>query len=321
MAGTRVTFVAIAIGVVGLWLANAPAGAVQAAGHIGSPYQHAAHTTTGTCKSPGLLPACTASSQADRHAGTMTSSAGVDSGLDGTVPGAASSEAAAAISSTVDMARATAATFTVHIHVLRATATQVGSGYAHPLVSADAACDGCPMPYEQWVYPAGAEDDTLVITLLRPPTAARTATLDVASVARASIECDDFCMAPAGAAKADVQAVVQSVDVKFWGVGQPITPVISGPASGATVQPTTYGTTCSSGCQQIHGEQFSGRAEPGMPIVLRDGAAAIAQVQTDDTGHWVAYADLPRGQHRITAMATGPSGSALSNAVALLVAR
>jgi hypothetical protein len=249
----------------------------------------------------------------------MTSSAGVDSGLGGNVPGAAASEATALISSTVNMAAATAATFTVHIHVVKASATQIGSGYAHPLVSAAASCEGCPSPYEEWVYPAGAEDDTLVVTLLRPTTAARTATLQIATVARADIGCDDFCVAPAGSAKADVQAVVKSVEVKFWGMGQPSTPVIIGPAAGSTVHPTTYGTTCSTGCQQVRGEQFSGTAEPGMPIILRDGTATISQVQTDANGDWAAYNDLAPGRHTITAVAAGPGGTSVSKALTILV--
>ena len=309
---------AVAIGVLG------PAGAVRAGpvdSGLATPYGSADHTAYESCPTGQPAPSCAASAAADRRSGTVQVSAAYDSGLDGNLPGAGQSGALGEITSTVPLGSATAATFTVHIRIVRiGTAVQSG-GRAYVSISAYAWCDQCAPADAPSALPERPGDQTLRLTLVRGTTGGPVATLDVLTFARAGVSCTlssaavpytDYCLvAPGGAASAQAETVLTGVTVRLWGVGRPSMPRIDRPAPGATLRPTAH-QTCDPQCRTVTGEWVSGTAEPGMPIEVLDGRAVLADGQADATGLWRVDVDLASGPHSLRATAVGPGGRTTS---------
>lgn len=277
---------------------------------IGAPYSASDHSVQRSCSD--TVQQCVASAAANARTGSLSVSALADSGLRGSVPGAAAAGASGQLSQVVNIGRATAATFTFHVRVTRVISTASDAGRADVHLWSTAACDGCPMPYEQDVFPDHPGDATLTVTLVRGTNGGSTANLNVGGYADARIGCDDFCVLPRGTGRALGDFTLTGVDVKLWGLGTPAAPLIAEPLTGAVVRPGTFQTSCDPGCQSVRGEEIAGAAEPGMLVKVLDGSTLVGEGQADGTGHWAVYGSMPDGQHTLSVEASGPQGEAWS---------
>jgi len=304
----------VAISTVGLAVGAVvgPARAAQSSGRWAAPYTAGDHSTWNSCSSGQAVPACATSSSADPKTGAMDVSAAADSGLGGNVPGTVESGAIAGITQTVGLGDATAATFVFHVRVSGLETAYSGQGRAYVTLFATAGCDRCPQANEQYAFPYSPGDQTVAITLVRGTTGGQAAHLRLASSAYATVQCDDFCLQPSGAARASAHAQLTGIEVTRWGLGRPSAPGIDQPGPGATVTPSTFRTQCDTQCQPFTGEQMAGTAEPGMPVSVSDEGGRLAQTQADATGHWTIDVALPRGPHTLTASADGPQGTTTS---------
>ncbi|MHB8464367.1 MAG: hypothetical protein ACYDH6_23990 [Acidimicrobiales bacterium] len=290
----------IGVGTIGVLSAIgtlAPAHAAQTSTRSVATYSAAEHSDSMSCAPKSLTPSCAASSSADRQTGVMAALSAVDSGMGGTLPGAANAGSLAEIKPIVAMGNATAATFAFRVHVDRLERKATGLGRADVVLSASADCERCPVADAQYAFPDGPGDETLTVTLVRGVTGGRTANLRLATLDDAVVACDDFCAAPAGTAKTASHARLTRIDVTLWGVGQPSAPDIEQPAAGGPVPSSTT---------------VAGRAEPGMPIQIRDGGHVLAQIETDAAGRWSTQVALSAGSHALSAVADGPMGTATS---------
>src|SRR5947209_3303303 len=71
--------------------------AAEAPGHAAAPYRGSDQSTYQSCAPHQVAPSCTATSSAIPHEGVLSVAASVDSGAGGNVPGAALSQATAAL--------------------------------------------------------------------------------------------------------------------------------------------------------------------------------------------------------------------------------
>jgi hypothetical protein len=289
-----------------------PSRAAVTTSAFSAPYASADHSVERSCSGP--VQQCSAAAAANAHTGNISVSALADSGLGGSVPGSAASAASGELSQVVNIAPATAATFTFHVHVTRVASSWSDAGRSDFHVWSTAACDGCPPPYEQDAFPDHPGDLTLAVTLVRGVNGGSTATLNLGGYADARIGCDDFCVLPRGTGRALGDVTLTGVDVKLWGLGTPATPVISVPALGSRVAPGTFETNCDPGCQTVQGEKFSGTSEPGMLVKVLDGSTVVGQTLADANGVWSVFGSLPAGPHTLSAEASGPQGEAWSTA-------
>jgi len=277
-----------------------------------APYAAATNSATTTCRRHAVVSSCQASSSADRRTGILSVSDKADSGLDGAFPDQVASGSFAELTPTVDMGNATAATYTFHIDVTRFVQKDTQAGASDLYLWAAAACSQCSDASGAYDYLYGTGEQTLAVTLLRGNGGTGSVLLGLNG--DANVECDDFCLTARGTSLASVQAVVTGVDVTRWGLGSPIRPTIQSPAPDSTIAPSTYVTNCQTGCQQMTGEQLTGSAEPGMPVVVSQGGKGISRVITDGTGTWTSNVTLAPGCYAVTAAAISSSDVATAPA-------
>jgi len=291
----------------------ASASATPSMSELAAPYRAIPSQATSTSCSPHTLaPTCSSSASADRHDGILAVAAATDSGLDGQLPGDADSGATAELAPIVAMGDATAVTYTFHVDVTEARVADTGAGSGDLVLWANAGCDQCGDLAAQYDELSGPGSQTIAVTLLRGADDG-SAGVVLGLTGDAAVDCDNVCvLEPAGTSAVSGRAVVTSIDVESWGLGRPVPPTITTPSQDATAHPSTYFPNCDAGCNSVTGEQVSGTAEPGMPIVLADAAGVLARVTTDDSGVWTADVSLPAGAQTVVATAVGPSAEASS---------
>ena len=306
----RAVAAVVAGATVALGVTMVPARAAQAGLRVGAPYRSASKETTTSCGHATVAPSCAASATADAANGRMDASAAIDSGANGNLPGTAASTASGFVTHTVDMGRATAATFVFHVGVLRADRSTSHLGKAATLLSAGAVCDDCVVPSESYEVIDRAGDAVVSVTLVRGPSGGHLATVTLGTHATASDYCDDFCIGTArGVARANAQTVLRGIDVQLVGLGRPAVPAFEAPAAGETVAQDHY-MVCDAECRTVDGREASGGAEPGMPVQILDGNRVVATAQADADGQWSAVMPLSTGNHVLMARAVGPDGVA-----------